>query len=97
MNKYILSETSDFYFWDEFVSLSPQGNIYCKSSLILSIFSNSKFFFVKKSNEFVGAVSVLIDHDNNVCTNPPYFQYYNSILFRDNSKLLNQKIVEQFG
>lgn len=95
MSKLLIEECLDLKIWDKFVEESPQGTIYSNSILITSIFPDSKFFVVKNSEEILGGVSLLIDSDKKLINNPVYIQYYNSILFKDNTNLLFHKKIKQ--
>lgn len=95
MSKFSIEECNNLAIWNKFVEESPQGTIYSNSIFITSIYPNSKFFLVKNSENLVGGVSLLIGSDNKLIYNPHYIQYYNSILFSDNSHLKNYKKIKQ--
>ena len=95
MSKLSIEQCHNLTIWDKFVEESPQGTVYSKSVLITSIFPDSKFFIVKNSEEILGGVSLLIGSDKKLINNPVYIQYYNSILFKDNSNLLFHKKIKQ--
>jgi len=94
MSKFIIEECLNFDQWNNFVDESNQGTIYSRNDFICAIFPNSKFFFVKNAHEVLGAVSLLIDSENNVVKKPSYFPYYNSILFNPNRDSLTHKRIK---
>ncbi|MDA7707903.1 GNAT family N-acetyltransferase [Flavobacteriaceae bacterium] len=94
MAKYIIEECTDIKEWDDFADKSPQGTIFSKSKFIDSIANNIKLI-IKKGNEVAAAVHILLTDSGRPLIEQPFLQYSNSIMFRNNQKLLAHKQINE--
>ncbi len=78
-----LSICTDKQYWNQFVSSSPQGNIFCSTQLLDALDTNYELYFVKKGNqEILGAV-ILKEKTGEIITAPYSFCMYQGILFEE--------------
>ena len=97
MAKYRIEKCSDYNQWDDFVNKSPQGTIFSDRRLISAVSDKCDYYFVKKGEEVVGAINIMLDKNGEPLFDIPFMQYSNAILFKDNFNLLNHKrISEEF-
>jgi len=97
MKNYKLELCNDMCLWDAFVNESPQGSVFNYSKFLSSVNNSNLYYFVKKGEELVSAFSLMLDLNNTPLEPLPFIQYFNNIMFKENSSILSRKkIIEQF-
>ncbi len=82
MSRYSLLENNDEVLWDRFVAESEQGSVFCQVGFIDSLGLNCKYYFVRKGDEVVAAIPILLDDTQHIIKSPYHFSPYISIMFK---------------
>lgn len=82
MSRYSLLENNDEVLWDRFVAESEQGSVFCQVGFIDSLGLNCKYYFVRKGDEVVAAIPILLDAAQHIIKSPYPFAPYISIMFK---------------
>ncbi len=88
---------NDKKLWNNFVKISPQGNIFCQTPFLDSLAVKYQLFLVKKNQTVhIGAI-ILKDNKGQILRSPHMFSLYQGVLFSQQySKLPNHsKVINQ--